>query len=182
MQLSKLTTRYVAEEDRFLVSAESDKGNINLWLTQRLILSLIPHLLNWLDANTSQHLDQAERTATAEGSSPPEATKPQEGVPPQVASQLVSQTRRMVSRVDAGKANRSVLVQTLHLQPRGEMLKLVFQLTDEEAILLLQPEHLRIWLGAFYNGWQNARWPDIWPEWMKQAHKIRRQYPVSTMH
>jgi len=182
MQLSKLTTRYVVEEDRFLVSAESDRGNINLWLTQRLILSLLPHLMNWLDANTPQQPDQTE-TAAAQHPPDPKERLSQEGVPPQVASQLVSQTRKAVSRVDAGKANRSVLVATIHVQPRGRILRIVFQLSDnEEAILPLQPEHLRIWLGAFYTGWQQAQWPDIWPDWMKQAHRIRHQYPARTMH
>jgi len=182
MQLSKLTTRYVAEEDRFLVSAESDRGNINLWLTQRLTLDLIPHLLRWLDARTPEQPEPAPAEAEKAEKHQHQPAAAQGGLPPQVASQLVSQTRPAVSRVDADRARLNILVKTIHFQPRDGVLRLVFPLQDEEATLLLEPEHLRIWLASFYRGWQQARWPDIWPEWMKQAHKIRHQYPVSTMH
>jgi len=183
MQLRKLTTRYITEEDRFLVSAESNRGNINLWLTQRLLLDLIPHLLRWLDAHSPEEPEQAEEAAEAiEDAAEGQAVDSPDGLSPQVASQLVSQTRPAVARVDAGSARQNILVKTIQFQPRDGVLRLVFPLQDEEAILLLQPEHLRIWLAAFYNGWQQTRWPGIWPEWMKQAYEIRRQYPVSTMH
>lgn len=183
MQLRKLTTRYIVEEDRFRVSAEADGSTINLWLTQRLILDLIPHLLRWLDAHTpEQPPRQAEASEPAEDSAGHPEADSGGGLTPQVTSQLVSQIRPAVASVDAGKARRSVLVKTIHFQPRDGVLRLVFPLPDEEAELLLQPEHLRIWLGAFYTGWQQARWPDIWPDWMKQAHRIRQQYPARTMH
>jgi hypothetical protein len=179
MQLKKLTTRYVAPEDRFLISAESDRGNINLWLTQRLIKSLLPHLLEW----SGRHVDknQASTTGPNENQAHQHRDATNAGSP-QMVSQLVAQTRKPVVRVDPTKASQTVLVQTVQLQLRDDVLRLIFELPEEPAVLLLQSEHLRIWLGALYDGWQQAEWPDVWPEWMKHANRVRSQYPVGIMH
>lgn len=183
MQLRKLTTRYVANEDRFLISAEGDRGHINLWLTQRLIKSLLPHLLEWLGPRTvSDDARSAQVHAPSAENASDNRVQNSSATTPQLASQLVAQTRKAVSQVDASKATQSILVQTIQLQPRDDILRLIFELPNEEAVLLLQSEHLRIWLGALYNGWQQAGWPDLWPDWMKQAHRVHSQYPAPMMH
>jgi len=183
MQLRKLTTRYVANEDRFLISAEGDRGHINLWLTQRLIKSLLPHLLEWLGSRTVCDDDGSDQvSASSAANTSDNRSQNSSATNPQLASQLVAQTRKAVSQVDASKATQSILVQTIQFQPRDDILRLIFELPNEEAILLLQSEHLRIWLSALYNGWQQANWPDLWPDWMKQAHLARSQYPAPVMH
>ncbi|MDY6892012.1 MAG: hypothetical protein SVU24_10580 [Pseudomonadota bacterium] len=182
MQLGKLTTRYIAKEDRFLISAETDRGNINLWLTQRLLKSLLPHLLEWLEAQTPPEQAASASLPAAEGQNSGAIPAQNLTPSPQVASQLVAQTQPPVTQVDAAAASESTLVQTIQFQPRGGTLRLIFELPDEPALLMLQPEHLRIWLGALYTGWQQADWPDLWPDWMKQAQRLRSQHSSALIH
>ena len=182
MRLNKLTTRYIAREDRMLVSAESDRGILNLWLTQRLLKGLLPHLLGWLESCSDVEPLSAATDRQSKAHAPNGDPQGTDSAAPHLASQLIAQTRQAPTQVDAGQASRSVLIQTIHFQPRDILLRLVFELPDEDAILDLQSEHLRIWLGVLYAAWQQAAWPDVWPEWMKQANRMRSQYPVSRMH
>lgn len=181
MHLNKLTTRYSAQEDRMLLSAEGDRGILNLWLTHRLIKGLLPHLLGWLESRTEVEPLSTETDRQLQSLASGAGRQGADNAAPHLA-QLIAQTRHAPKQVDASQATRSVLIQTIHFQPRDTQLRLVFELPDEEAVLVLQPEHLRIWLSAMYTAWQQADWSDVWPEWMKQAGRMRSQYPVSRMH
>ena len=53
--LHRLTTDYVEEEDRIRVSGASANGDtVVLWLTQRLLNRLVPHLTAWLAAQITK--------------------------------------------------------------------------------------------------------------------------------
>lgn len=184
MQLTRLTTQFVENEDRLLISADSDVGIVNLWLTQRLLKRLLPHLIDWVgqpddleaEHEASPAEDGAGQQAGAKAGRSDNERK-------QASSQLVAQHRKPVPGVSPQAAVKSCLVHTLKFQPRDGVLRLVFELPDnEEAVLLLQEEHARIWLGVLYRHWQRAQWPDLWPEWMKQAQRMRQASPVSLMH
>ncbi len=187
MQLTRLTTRYVENEDRFLISADSDVGVVKLWLTQRLLKRLLPHLIEWVGKSSesivqepsespvdNQSLQDNTGTDTKQSAS---ADNDQQAV-----SQMVAQYRKPTPSVDADKAVMSCLVHTLKFQPRDKIVRILFELPDDEAILLLQEEHARIWLDVLYRHWQQAQWPDIWPDWMKQAQHMRLTAPASLMH
>lgn len=50
MNLNRVTTVYVDLEDRFRLSGKTQDGQVLvLWLTQRLLCRLVPHLVRWLD-------------------------------------------------------------------------------------------------------------------------------------
>lgn len=184
MQLKKLTTRYVVDEDRFLISGESEQGVINLWLTQRILKQLLPHVIQWMERKGSTRSSGAKaepaqkvKSRNEEGSSTAPATSLG-----QTSSQLAAQHRQPVAEVRADMAVQESLVRTLQFQPRDNLLCLKFELADEDAVLLLEEEHARIWLGVVYRHWNQAEWPDIWPEWIKQAERLRHTSPVSLMH
>ena len=47
--LQRITTEYVEQEDRIRLSGEFASGDtVVLWLTQRLLHRLVPHLTAWL--------------------------------------------------------------------------------------------------------------------------------------
>ncbi|MBR9830192.1 MAG: hypothetical protein GYB41_16405 [Oceanospirillales bacterium] len=179
MQLTRLTTQFVENEDRFLISAESDVGGVNLWLTQRLLRRLLPHLIEWVGRRESGTAVEA-----MPGPGQPASDAPPAAVSStrQVNRQLVAQHRQPLARVPADTATLTCLVHALQFQPRDKVLRIVFALPDNEAVLLLQEEHARIWLGVLYKHWQQAQWPDVWPDWMKQAQRMRLESPVSLMH
>lgn len=184
MQLKKLTTRYVVDEDRFLISADSDSGVVNLWLTQRLLMQLIPHVVDWVDKGEAKDVGNSSFPAAVNDTSgSPDSGR--SGASPaarQSASQLVAQHRRPVEDVRAEAAVKECLVKTLKLQPQTKALCLGFELSGDVATLLLEEEHARIWLGVLYRHWLNAKWPDIWPEWIKQAERMRQTSPGSLTH
>lgn len=188
MQLTRLTTRYVENEDRFLISADTDEGVVNLWLTQRLLMRLLPHLIQWVGQSSAAISRASTGAARADGAAQhrdgqaDNAADNKAEAHPQAEAQVVAQYRKPVAGVTADNAVMSCLVHTLKFQPRDKMLKILFELPDDEAVLLLQEEHARIWLGVLYRHWQQARWPDIWPDWMKQAQRMRHTAPASLMH
>lgn len=52
-ELQRFTTEYVEIEDRIRLAGETAPGHtVVLWLTQRLLARLLPHLLQWLEQQT----------------------------------------------------------------------------------------------------------------------------------
>lgn len=48
--LQRITTEYIDHEDRLRLAGEDAQGQTTvLWLTQRLLNRLIPHLCQWLE-------------------------------------------------------------------------------------------------------------------------------------
>jgi len=183
MQLQKLTTRYIEDEDRFLVSAESDCGVVNMWFTQRILKLLVPHVLGWIDRCCDQTCAAESEPASKHGDvNQFEPGDDLSRTKRQKTSQLLAQSRKTVPQVEACRAQQSCLIKSVQLQPRESVLRLVFSLPDADASLLLQEEHARIWIGVLYQAWKKAEWEDIWPVWVKQSHGMRQQYPVSQIH
>ena len=49
-KLQRITTEYIDREDRIRLTGELAAGTVVvLWLTQRLVNRLVPHLTAWLD-------------------------------------------------------------------------------------------------------------------------------------
>lgn len=50
--LQRMTTDYIVQEDRIRVTGECAGGGVLvLWLTQRLLVRLVPPLCRWLEGN-----------------------------------------------------------------------------------------------------------------------------------
>jgi len=153
MSLQRITTEFIDAEDRIRLAGENASGQtVVLWLSQRMLNRLIPHLCQWLSKQMGTTLlaevkqEFAQQKARAE-------LEPQQSV-----------------RVDAGA--QGVLVPSVTLKPARSTMKLQFKDADGNVVasLQLQPKPLRQWLNIVYDQYLRAGWPStIWPAWVAEA-------------
>lgn len=187
--LQRITTEYREDEDRVRLSAEvtadaipgTMPGTISsaapsdttsstilvLWLSQRLLLRLLPHVFNWLEQlpplTTAPAGDQSTATArhtmadarTAELIQGFAQQSARHGIPAQPPV-----------RPTANSAEQ--LVTAVDIKAVAAKLNLVFRsAAGEIAALSLEAPQLRQWLAILYTLWLQAEWPmAIWPQWM----------------
>jgi hypothetical protein len=159
VDLQRVTTMYVALEDRVRLSGEVENAApVVVWMTQRLVLRLLPLLFRWLDNQTGAPLrrevihDFAQQAAQAE-------IKRQ---PP----------------VKAEAAGQSWLARSVNVTPRADRIVLVFCADDVAgARFSMTVKELRQWLSILHGAWTNATWPVApWPEWIHgEAKSAERQ-------
>jgi hypothetical protein len=161
--LSRITTQYSEAEDRLLLTGEiNESKRVMLWVTQRLLNRLVPHLLLWLQAQTTTqpHADLLQGFAqhSARSNLMPQAPVPQSDC-------------------------EAWLVSSVDLKSTSEVLELAFKWPNQPEVVSLtfQATALRQWLSIVYDQYGVSGWPlDIWPEWVKtetsqpllQNHKV----------
>jgi hypothetical protein len=161
--LNRITTQYSENEDRILLTGEiNESSRVMLWVTQRLLNRLMPHLWSWLQAQTTTqpHADLLQGFAQQSARS---------NLTPQVPVSQSDCKARLVSSVD--------------LKSTPEVLELIFKWPHQQEVVSLtfQATPLRQWLSIAYEQYCLAGWSvDSWPEWVKtepsqpmlQNHKI----------
>lgn len=163
-ELQRITTEYVATEDRLRLSGETADGTtVVLWLTQRLMNLLAPQLTGWLerqDAAGGEALQEFAQQA-AEASLAPQ--------PPVQASS--PETEWCVITVDIGQGPDGV---TLILKSDG----------DARQVSLPMPTHaLRQWLAIVRNQYVLGAWPTTaWPAWMDETHALSTVQTSAALH
>lgn len=161
MNLGRVTTVYVDVEDRFRLSGEAEDGQVLvLWLTQRLLCRLVPHLVQWLD-----------KRAPLQASSRPMAAAAQ--VMHVFAQQSAVARLSPQAPVETTAAGRGWLVQKVDVATLEESVRLAFKPPGEgggQACVTMEATHLRQWLGIVHGQWLQAGWPpDVWPQWMAET-------------
>lgn len=158
VDLQRVTTGYAALEDRMRLSGEVENAApVVVWMTQRLMLRLLPLLLRWLDNQAGAPLrreiihDFAQEAARA-------GIKRQ---PP----------------VKAEAAGESWLARSVNVTPGAERIVLVFNADDATgARFSLTVKELRQWLSILHGAWTKAKWPsDPWPDWMQSEARPASQ-------
>ena len=158
--LQRITTEYVEREDRIRVSGELADGRaVVLWLTQRLLNRLVPHLAAWLTGQvapassipcvqaTHQDIVQSFAQQAARAQLAPE--------PPVRASSPIASWR--VDSVDIAQGEDALV-----LTFKGE--------AGAQAELKLTAQPLRQWLGIVFEQFLRGQWPTTaWPAWMQAA-------------
>lgn len=172
MNLQRITTQFIEGEDRIRLTGQLDDGQtVVLWLTQRLLQRLVPHLCQWLEKQTP--------------------TKPQESpLRAQVQQSFAQQKARAeIERqapVQADAVSLAWLVSAVDLKPTPQGPCLVFRgrQENERAVLGLPSRFLRQWLGILHDQFRAAAWPaEVWPEWMEQAAQpVRDAGPMKVLH
>lgn len=151
--LQRITTEYVDTEDRIRLAGELTAGEVlTLWLTQRLLNRLIPHLCRWLE----QHTGNA-----------PLAELRQEIAQQKVRSELEPQ-----APVRAGAQVQGVLIHSVDLKAAKAGMALLFKdvAGQEVARLQLPRKPLRQWLSILHGQYRLAAWPTcVWPAWVEEA-------------
>ena len=188
-KLQRVTSIYSDSEDRFRIAGEVDADSTRcLWLTQRLLMRLVPHMLEWLNeiarAEGKGDLGQAELMqdfaqqaakarlepqAAVRVPSIPDPNAPIETTPGASAFAKIDDTW-LVQEVDISKSTNGVLT-------------LVFKRERASgAQLAMAPIELRQWLIILHTQWLQAGWPAaIWPEWVDTSPKASEQ-PVRGLH
>ena len=169
--MQRLTTQYIEQEDRMRLSGQLANGEtVVLWLTQRLLHRLVPHLSAWLEQRESMQFNHPQVQATQQAivqSMAQQAARAQLAPPP----------------VQAPPAHVGGLVELVNLSFRGDVLVLTFQCYGQEpapATLPITPQPLRQWLGIVFEQCQHAQWPTTArPSWMQVAQTP--QPPESTL-
>ncbi|WP_280188475.1 hypothetical protein [Delftia sp. PS-11] len=168
--LQRLTTAYVEEEDRLRISGEDGEGRTQvLWLTQRLLGRLVPHLCGWLEQQAPVLEGDGAVHAPAAGESGL-ARQMAQGFAQQAAqAQLAAQAPEPVAASVAGWLVNGVdmhaTAQGVHLVLRGGQAGQ----GGPEAAMALNAQALRQWLGIVHGQYVKAGWPlALWPAWMAQ--------------
>lgn len=162
LELQRLTTEYIDAEDRMRLTGEIRPGEtLVLWLSQRLLVRLLPHLFLWLEKQAStafpteieQSLEQHAASANLGDEAP----------------------------VQRGVSSAAWLVEAVDMTAGDYALRLSFRREGEDAVsLTLSALHMRQWLTILRTLWSVAEWPmGIWPEWMASTISTQTRRPTS---
>ena len=176
--LQKFTTEFIPEEDRLRLSGEVEGGQqVVLWLTQRLLRRVVPHLCAWLEKQPLPGASAARPQAL-------ELEREQIHHIAQQAAQGALQAQKQAP-VQAPPDAFNGLVQIVKLETLGGRLQLVLRVEQEPAMefsVAFAPTGLRQWLGIVYRHYESAQWPlEIWPQWMALRATPGQDQPVSAV-
>lgn len=176
--LQKFTTEFLPEEDRLRLSGVLEDGQpVVLWLTQRLLRRLVPHLCAWLEKQPVPGVSGARVPAMA-------VEREQVQHIAQQAAQGALQAQKQAP-VQAPAYAFNGLVQIVKLETVGARLHLVLRVEQEPAMefsVAFAPTGLRQWLGIVYRHYETAQWPlEIWPQWMALRATPGQDQPLSAV-
>lgn len=170
--LNKITTQFDPAEDRVCLSGTTGSAQaMRLWLTQRLINRLVPHLCQALEkpASPSPKVLEPVRTHLEQSFAQQKARAALPKQPPVVASADSPQWR--VDKVDVQQSAGGV--------------RLIFKggAESEQVMLSLTMPALRQWLGILYGQCLRAGWPvQAWPSWMEESVLDKQPKSVGVLH
>lgn len=152
--LGRITTDYQEDEDRFRLVGEYENGQVVvLWLSQRLLVRLLPHLFKWLESQSASPIPQ-DLVQSLEF----EAARAEHCDAEPVLSSAES-LRGLVLAVD--------------ITPGPDLVTIHFRAdTNISGQVNLNAEQLRQWLGILHALWNAADWPNaVWPDWISPSEQ-----------
>ena len=162
--LHRITTEYDSVEDRIRITGElAENKKICLWMTQRLLSCLIPHLFSWLqqkqspspEINSILGFQQSEALQKLDPSTP---------------------------RVIADISSQSVMVLSIDLKMTDKWMQVCFKTHDQAFAIPFTQLGLQQWLAIVFNTYQKANWHfDQWPLWLTQP-SAPNPFSVTTLH
>jgi hypothetical protein len=166
LTLQRLTTRYDPAEDRLcLCGLDASGQTVSLWLTQRLLVRLVPVLCQALEAPTPP--ERAAKGGSRGGVEPLRAHLEQSFAQQKARAALPKQPP-----VTASPSSPFWRVDAVDIQRSAGAVRLLFKgsLASEQAELALPLTALRQWLGIVYGQCRQAAWPlQAWPDWMEEG-------------
>ncbi|KFE57147.1 hypothetical protein [Pseudomonas syringae] len=171
LELKRITTEMHDLEDRMQLTGELTSGEpVVLWMTQRLVKRLVPHLLTWLQpaAPTGKSAVVADYHTAAVQSFAQQAA----------LAQLPEQ-----SAVQATPQHSAWLIETIDVTRTEEIIALTFKSGEQQATLLMAPQPLRQWLAILHDQCVKGEWAlEIWPEWILDSIPTGGPKLNATMH
>lgn len=163
--LQRITTEYIEAEDRIRLAGEADEKTVVLWLTQRLLNRLVPHLCQWLD----QRVGATPLTEVKQAFAQQKARAELEKQPP----------------VRTEPDVQGVLIHSVDLKSANAGMRLQFKDADGNVVasLQLQPRPLRQWLNIVFDQYHKAQWPTaVWPAWVAGAKPLQAPSRAAVLH
>ena len=157
-RLERITTVYVAAEDRLRLTGELANAEVQtIWLTQRLLVRLVPLLTQWLDGQN--HTVQGPDNLRTE-------------LLQTFAQQAARADTAVQSPVRAAAASPAWLAESVDVNRGSSALTLTFHgAPAHQASLVLAPKPLRQWLGIVHDACVGpAHWLAVpWPVWLRDS-------------
>ena len=160
-ELQRITTVFVDSEDRIRLSGEDAAGRaLVLWLTQRLLNRVLPHLCAWLELRAPSAAHSYADAAHAE-------------VLQSFAQQAALAALLPQAPVPSHAPSGAWLVHSVDVTTAEYAVTLTFKASageaQESAKLTLPEQALRQWLNILHDQYAAAEWPlTLWPEWVAQ--------------
>ena len=157
-ELQRITTKFVDREDRIRLAGEDGTGQaLVLWLTQRLLGRLLPHLCAWLERRASSPDNSHADAARAE-------------VLQSFAQQAALAALEPQAPVSIHAPSSAWLVHSVDVTTADHAVTLSFKddaTAAEAATMRLSEQALRQWLNILHDQYVAAEWPlTPWPEWV----------------
>jgi hypothetical protein len=163
-ELQRITTQYVATEDRLRLSGETADGlTVVLWLTQRLMNLLAPQLTGWLERQDATGGEALQEFAQQAAEASLAAQPPVQATSPETEWRLI----------------------TVDIVQGPEGVTLILKSDDDIARARLpMPTHaLRQWLGIVRNQYVLGAWPTTaWPAWMDETQAASTAPAPAVLH
>ena len=166
-ELKKLTAEYIPTEDRIRLSGQiSGDRIVTIWLTQRMLALLLPHLFDWLNKNKND--DNKIERSRDDSIRDIAQSFAQEAA-------IINLAKQNQTPVRPGVANDHLLVNEIDITAGDVGIKIGFKSDtshDELKLIELTMAHepLRQWLHIMFAQVRVAGWDlRCWPEWMNNA-------------
>lgn len=187
MLLQRLTTEYIDVEDRIRLAGEADSGEtVQLWLTQRLLLRLLPLLFRWLDSHPAV---SGETAPTADsGADSRESDPARTEALQRFAQQGAQDSLESTTPVRAEQAMLEWLVHEVDIGRGRNGVSLVFKPAvnppaNDTITLALEARALRQWLVILYRHFRTAGWPlTVWPRWLQETSREQGRQSGAVLH
>ena len=191
LTLQRITSEYVATEDRFRLSGITDKGGeVSYWVTQRLLLRLLNFLLDWLETHRGE-LEQQAATDMLGPMVTKAATSPARG------EAKVSQ--KEAGSEEGGEDNKEAEAGEIREEDRAATAELLFEADiriaatritvvfkprkSEHAQLSLQLDEAWQWVAILHTLWRRADWNlSAWPDWVEKVKAPHPSKSVGYLH
>ncbi len=186
LTLHRITSEYIATEDRFRLTGTTDKGvAVSYWITQRLLLRLLHILLDWLGS----HREELERQAATEMPGPmarPAQAAAQAGAESggEAAGGAAAGEEAVPESGDMPARDPSELLFEADIRIAPNRITLVFKPRgSEHAQLSLQLGEVWQWVAILHTLWKRAEWNlAAWPDWIEQVKAPHPEKAWGSLH
>ena len=171
--LQRVTTEFIELEDRMRVAGENERGEVtSFWLTQRLLVRLVKHLIDSLEKNTPEGQKLAAHDERI--------------------SEMVQEMAQQAAQAELGneapvkdpESDRAWLAHEVDITQTEQHIQLRFRSRGaRHADVALEISQLRQWLSILYRLWVQAEWSTaIWPHWMIESFPAEKSGSKSPVH
>ncbi len=192
LTLQRITSEYVATEDRFRLSGTTNQGGaVRYWVTQRLLLRLLNFLLDWL----ATHREELERQAAKEmlgpmvtRPTPAQAPSQAQGAgynPGVAAGEALGESGSESGQPEGGERSTDTeLLFEADIRIAATRITLVFKpRNSEHAQLSLQLDEAWQWVAILHTLWKRAEWNlAVWPDWIEQVKAPHPEKAWGSLH